>query len=194
MEMLTGTWNNVDTVRSARYTCGHCGNSIASEKAFFTKTTGGNPVTCIYICHICNRPSLLESGRQIPGAKFGEDIRALPNDIAGLYEEARNCASANAYTAAVLCCRKLLMNIAVSKGALPNLSFIAYVEYLSNAGYVPPDGKNWVDHIRTKGNEATHEISIMNKADAYDLITFIGMLLKFIFEFPSKIKSRTSSA
>jgi hypothetical protein len=52
---------------------------------------------------------------------------------------------------------------------------------------VPPEGKGWVDHIRKKGNEATHEISPMSKADANDLITFPEMLLKFVYEFPSRI-------
>jgi len=54
------------------------------------------------------------------------------------------------------------------------------------------DGKGWVDHIRKKGNEANHEIVIMKKGDALDLITFIEMLLKFIYEFPSRIPPKPS--
>ena len=77
------------------------------------------------------------------------------------------------------------MNIAVQKEASENLTFIEYVEYLSSKGYVPPDGKGWVDHIRQKGNEATHEIKLIEKKDAEDLVVFSEMLLKFIYEFPS---------
>lgn len=77
------------------------------------------------------------------------------------------------------------MNIAVNKGAEEGKKFIEYVEYLSEKGYVPPDGKGWVEHIRQKGNEATHEIKLMSKTDAEDLIVFSQMLLKFIYEFPS---------
>jgi hypothetical protein len=58
-------------------------------------------------------------------------------------------------------------------------------------GYVPPNGKGWVDHIRKKGNEATHEILLMSKTDAEELITFVEMLLKFIYEFPSRIPPAT---
>jgi len=43
-----------------------------------------------------------------------------------------------------------------------------------------------VDHIRTKGNEANHEIRLMGRQDAEELVTFVEMLLKFIYEFPSK--------
>jgi hypothetical protein len=79
------------------------------------------------------------------------------------------------------------MNIAVAQNAPEGKHFIEYVEYLSDQGYVPPHGKGWVDHIRKKGNEATHEIVVMSQADAEELISFIEMLLKFIYEFPGKI-------
>ncbi len=79
------------------------------------------------------------------------------------------------------------MNIAVTQGAEAGKSFISYVEYLANHGYVPPNGKGWVDHIRKKGNEATHEIALMQQSDAEELISFAEMLLKFIYEFPAKI-------
>ena len=79
------------------------------------------------------------------------------------------------------------MNMAVAQGAKTGLAFIDYVQFLADNGYVPPKGKGWVDHIRKKGNEATHEISAMSKADAEELLSFSEMLLKFIYEFPSKV-------
>ncbi len=84
------------------------------------------------------------------------------------------------------------MHIAVSKGAKQNLKFIEYVEYLSKNNYIPPDAKEWVDHIRSKGNEANHEIVIMAEEDAKDLLAFIEMLLKIIYEFPANIKKKNA--
>jgi len=81
------------------------------------------------------------------------------------------------------------MNIAVAQGAKEGLKFIEYVEYLANNGYIPPNGKTWVDHIRRKGNEATHEISLMTQTDAEELVSFVEMLLKFVYEFPSRVPS-----
>ena len=81
------------------------------------------------------------------------------------------------------------MNIAVDKGAEEGQSFIQYVEYLYNNNFIPPDGKEWVDHIRTKGNEATHEIQLMEKGDAINLLDFTEMLLKFVYEFTARIKA-----
>ena len=85
------------------------------------------------------------------------------------------------------------MHIAVAKGAPVGKNFIEYVEYLTANHYVPPDAKGWVDHIRTKGNEANHEIVISSKTDAQELISFLEMLLKVIFEFPAAVKRKTSA-
>jgi len=79
------------------------------------------------------------------------------------------------------------MNIAVQQKAKEGLKFIEYVEFLSDNGYIPPNGKGWVDHIRKKGNEATHEILLMSQTDAVELIGFVEMLLKFVFEFPNRV-------
>jgi len=61
------------------------------------------------------------------------------------------------------------MHISVAQDAAENQSFLAYVDHLAGLGYVPPNGKAWVDHIRKKGNEATHEIVLTNATDATEL-------------------------
>jgi hypothetical protein len=182
-------WDNVASLVSRSFICGHCGKSVASEMGYYHD----NAHFLVYICHFCQRPTFFNIGygQQVPGEIFGDDITDISDQkILELYNEARRCVTCNAFTGAVLCCRKLLMSIAVEKGAKEGLKFIEYVEFLSSKGYVPPDGKEWVDHIRKKGNDATHEIVIMEKQDAEDLITFIEMLLKFIYEFPGKVKKR----
>jgi len=186
MEEYEG-WLNTDKIGSRDFRCGHCGNNLASQNGYFNRSNNMR----IYLCHFCAKPTYFLGSSQIPGAIFGDDITGITdNNVLELYNEARKCVSCNAFTASVLCCRKLLMHIAVSKGAKEGLSFIEYIQFLSDKGYVPPDGKDWVDHIRTKGNDATHEIILMQKEDAEDLIIFIGMLLKVIYEFPEKIRKK----
>ena len=167
-----------------KYTCGFCDLVVGADLGFLSNA--GLHIR-ISICPHCNRPTYFENQNQYPGVAFGGNVEKLPADVGSLYDEARVCCSSSAFTGAVLLLRKLLMNIAVNKGAPEGQKFIEYVEYLSVKGYVPPDGKGWVDHIRKKGNEATHEIKLMAKTDAEDLITFSQMLLKFIYEFPSFI-------
>ena len=85
------------------------------------------------------------------------------------------------------------MHIAVDRGADQGLRFIEYVSFLSDEGFTPPDGKEWVDHIRRKGNEANHEILEMSEDHATALISFTEMLLRFIYEFPSMIPEAQKS-
>ena len=189
-DALRYEWQATDLVNRA-YVCGFCGNNVASYRGVgftsnnfeFALTAGG-----VYICPNCNSPTAFDvDGKQFPVPAVGNRVPKIPKNLNALYEEARRCTATKCYTAAVLLCRKLLMNIAVEQKAKEGLRFIEYVEYLSQKGFVPPNGKPWVDHIRKKGNEATHEIALMTLADAKELIDFIEMLLRFIYEFPARV-------
>jgi hypothetical protein len=188
---LTVEWGGSSQLAARSYSCGNCGSAISSNEGYSAVIrTGGGTHTDqweILICHACGLPSFFGKKEQIPGPSFGENIKHLPKDIEGLYEESRDCSTVGAYTAAVLCCRKLLMHIAVSEGAPAGQNFLQYIEYLDTKGFIPPKGKGWVDHIRKKSNEANHEIVLMSAGDAGDLITFSEMLLRFIYEFPNRI-------
>lgn len=178
-------WNNIMKLGPKSFTCGHCGKIVASDAGYYT---GDQPQRYVYVCSNCYRPTYFaEDGAQLPGVAPGVEVEHLPSDVKQLYREARNCVAIGSYTSAVLSCRKLLMQIAVAQQADTGKSFLAYVEYLADKGYVPPNGRGWVDHIRTKGNEANHEIRLMKKSDAEDLISFSEMLLKFIYEFPKRV-------
>lgn len=178
-----GAWSNVGGIAPREFVCGYCGFNVASVSGYHNSTNTAQ----LYICPNCTGPSYFCQGEQVPGIAPGNSVGHLPDDLARLYAEARQCCSVNAYTASVLACRKLLMNVAVQKGAKAGEPFIAYVEHLASKGYVPPDGRGWVDHIRQKGNEATHEIQLMKQEDAQELIAFAEMLLKFVYEFPAKV-------
>jgi hypothetical protein len=187
-------WREAKTIESKSFTCGHCGNPIASEKGYCSHWPGDPPTARAYllICHKCHRPTFIDDdNRQVPGVAFGGTVADISDGtVSALYEESRKATGAGCYSLAVLGCRKLLMHIAVSKGAPPGGTFISYVEYLSSQNFVPPDAKPWVDHIRQKGNEANHEISVMKREDAEELLSFMEMLLKVIFEFPARIQKK----
>lgn len=180
-------WHNLMTIQPRKFTCGFCGNIVASVQGWHTTENQ----SFVYVCPNCGNPTLFSARGQVPGVAPGNDVTHLPKDVEALYREARLCVSVGSSTAAVLACRKLLMNIAVAQGAKEGEPFISYVDYLAKAGFVPPNGRGWVDHIRSKGNEANHEIKLMSQKDAEELISFVEMLLKFIYEFPSKVPSKS---
>ena len=181
-------WSGSDMVTPKKYTCGFCGALVGSDLGYRKEKY---PNIRIYICPYCERPTYFEESHQYPAPLFGEEVKDLPEEIEKLYNEIRACTGARAYTACVLACRKLLMHIAVEKGAAQGLSFKEYVEYLAEKHYTPPEGEEWVNHIREKSNEANHEIVIMGIDDATNLITFIEMLLKFIYEFKGRLKPKS---
>lgn len=189
-------YQGVQKILPKTYVCGYCSNNVCSDAGYqIAKHTdgSGNSLGGIYLCTSCNSPTYFSANylTQFPTAPFGRSIDHLPNDVGTLYDEARRCTGSNCFTAAVLLCRKLLMHIAVDKGADAGLSFVAYVDHLSDNNFVPPGGRDWVDKIRTKGNEANHEIIVMTSSDVEDLLTFTEMLLRMVYEFPGKLAPST---
>lgn len=178
-------WKEPLLITPRQYTCGHCQTYVSATFGYVYKGTGYS----ISLCPQCDRPTFFDDKKvlKIPGNIPGNYVGYLPADIQNLYLEARKSCGAGAYTASVLASRKLLMNISVSRGERENLKFIDYVNYLDNQHYIPPNAKGWVDHIRKKRNEATHEIALMSKADAEEFIEFSEMLLRFIYEFPARV-------
>ncbi len=190
-------WYKLQRLENQAFICGYCNTNVSSIDGYKLGEHGdgsGKQVASLHICPNCGGPIFFtQSGEYRPSPALGNTVQYVPNELNKLYEEARRCTSENCYTGSVLLCRKMLMNIAVEQGAKEGRQFIEYVTYLSDNGYTPPSGKHWVDHIRKKGNEATHEIAVMSKDDANELIIFIEMLLKFIYEFPQMIPAPPAS-
>ena len=183
-------WDKSSALNTRRYRCGHCGEKVSSALGY----KAYNDQYQIYICTDCYSPTYFDDveKKQFPGELYGNDVKHTPENIEKLYNEARRCMSIQGYTTSVMASRKLLMNIAVQNGEKEGLSFVQYIDFLEKNHFIPPKSRTWVDLIRKKGNEANHEIKIMTKEDAEDLINFIEMILKFIYEFPGKIEKKKS--
>jgi len=200
MSQATKGWVGLATIPVRRFTCGHCGVAVGAKAGYYYEeapspsrdnlrgVAGPNQAKRFAIpCPSCDSVSYFNEGKQVPGPPYGRDVASAPSPVADVYREARNCMTVAAHTGAVMLCRKLLMNVAVAKGAAGNLKFIEYVEWLDANGYIPPNGKGWVDYMRKKGNEATHEIHVSERGDAEKLITFAEMILMFVYELPAAI-------
>ncbi len=183
-----GAWAYLQNLKPRRYQCGHCDCLVGSDSGYIKPAEIGEGAEYIYICTNCNCPTYFNDyGQSLPGVRFGSHVDHVPNEINSLYQEARSCTECSAYTASVLACRKLLMNVAVNLGAGEGLKFIEYVDYLVNNGHVTQSCRSWVDQIRRKGNEATHEIALMSENDSKSLLSFVEMLLKLLYDFPNRV-------
>lgn len=185
-------WHSSSTINSKNYVCGHCGSDITSNIGYhmYESSSGSSrdiEKGYIYICHQCNKPTYFDDIEQVPGAVFGKkfDKKIFTDElIFELYNEARRCMEINAFTSVGMCCRKILMHIAVECGAKENQNFTYYVDYLNDGGYITVNCKKWVDIIRSKGNEANHKIIILDEKDAKQLIIFVQNIITMIYEMP----------
>lgn len=188
------SWRNTDTLKNRNYICGHCGRDITSHNGYYNvnpNISHNNDIGWgyIYICHNCNKPTFFRDDEQVPGEISGKEFEEVifhDNLIYKLYNEARKCITVGANTSAGMCCRKLLMHIAVDCGAKENLKFVEYVDYLDEKNYIPSNCKDWVSLIRTKGNEANHDIIILSNKESKTLLQFVEILIAIIYEMPYK--------
>ena len=183
-------WEMAEYVGGRRYVCAFCDSKVASGAGY--RAWDDNPsrannrvVSSIYICPDCANPTYFTNSTQVPAPYFGNLVESMPEDMETLYKEARECISIRAYTAAVMLCRKLLMHIAVEKGDGEDKSFKEYVEYLDTNHYLPPGSKELAEQIRKQGNEANHKLESKTEEDAKQLIRFVEMLARFIYEIQS---------
>lgn len=187
-------WYSTSEIPRVGWTCGYCGKDVGGNVGYRRGETHElkDDSKLIYICPHCENPTAFIEGDfgrvgQIPAPTYGSDVKGLPSDVESAYSEARRCVQYTAYTAAALMLRKLLMHVAVDLGADENKSFAFYVGYLAGNHYIPPNARDWVDALRRYGNEATHEIDAMGETDARMMLDFAEMLLRIVYEFPSKL-------
>lgn len=175
------------TLKSVRITCGWCNSIVAPNKGYvvYNDYNKISSAGYIYICPNCNQIILYKHypNSVFPLCKFGKNINKLPEQVSLIYNEIRECYSIGAFTSIGLLGRKLLMHIAVQEGAEEDKKFIYYVNYLNDNGYVPKKSKHLLEFLRSQGNDANHEVIVLPKEDAEKIISFIELILTFIYEY-----------
>jgi hypothetical protein len=185
-------WKDTSRIDPQSWRCGFCGRDVASDRGWYATEHNmagyGRMQAFVAICPRCDIPSIITGdGRTtVPPSAFGEGVAHLPADVATLYGEARNAVTSGAPNCAALACRKILMHVAVEKGATEGKKFVVYVDHLSSGGYVPPDAREWIDEIRHHGNDAAHEIDLITDDEARDMVEFTAMLLRMVYEYPER--------
>ena len=185
-------WHEPATLKPLSWTCGYCGNKVGGVVGF-RREDPKDDSKMVRVCPHCQNATVFvrmddtDDIAQVPGPVYGSDIGGLPDGVAALYAECRRCVQYTAYTAGVLAMRKLIMQVAVEKGADERMQFTAYVDHLVGEGFIPSQSREWVDQVRKYGNLATHEVAIMSRDDAVQMLDFIEMLLTLVYEFPGKI-------
>ena len=98
-----------------------------------------------------------------------------------------------AYTGCELLCRKILMNVAVDKGASEGETFECYINYLKDGGHITASMMDMADIVRDHGNKATHKIEQPSEARAKVTLEFTVHVLLSVYEAEHQLKKYTDS-
>ncbi len=82
-------------------------------------------------------------------------------------------------------CRKLLMVTACMKGETDGKRFVEYVQYITDKVLQYPDAKAPITRIKDIGNDANHDASLVNEADAKRAIQIVTYMLDTIYSLPA---------
>ena len=171
------------------YTCGHCERSVGG---FVIANISDRPVQWL-LCPSCGRGSVQHDDTILPSLLSISQVGGLPSDICQVYDEARKSFAVEAYTGCELLCRKILMNVAVDRGAAEDKSFEHYVDYLKDNGHITASLKDMTDIIRRNGNQSTHKIGQPDPERAEYTIEFTAQILRSIYEVESQFSKYQDS-
>lgn len=172
-----------DTNSWRQIVCGNCHAHVSAAVVAAYMERGDGKHVYWLLCPNCVDGSVLTSNATLyPPKTSGPTVLGLPSEVAAAYEEARRCLSVAAFTGCELVCRKILMHVAVEKGAKEGASFATYLRHLESAGYVTPPMKSWVTLIRSHGNAATHKLETPGAERAESTLMFTAELLRLVYE------------
>lgn len=158
------------------------GMIVLAQATYLEGSLGGQPIGIKWLwCRNCGQPSTAIDGSVYPVGPEGSPIPSLPPTLKKTYEEIRMCTMVNAWSAVSILCRKLIMHIAVEKKADENKSFVHYLKYLEDNGFVGHDLKKLADKIRIQGNKANHEIEDISNTEGKKIFVFTFHLLTSIY-------------
>ena len=198
--MLKFTWHDAISIESLSYSCGWCGNQVACTHGWIGLPDAYDDHMRIYVCSHCTQPTIFKfdmGGHKLlslPAPNVAKKIKGMPDKVKQAYVEACKCLAQDAPTTAVMMCRKLLVYVAVQEGAERDLDgYVPYVNFLKEKGHVPPNAHKMVDLVRKIGNDANHELKPVDPTEAEALLSFMGMLLTFIYTFKAEAEKLSSA-
>ena len=176
--------------RTQNYVCGHCKIHVGGLVVAYML----NSPTQWLLCTSCGHGSVQTEEDTIhPLPLPAPRVEDLPSEVGQAYDEARKTFAVQAHTGCELLCRKILMNVAVDKGADEGKKFAYYVNYLKDGGHITASMKGMADIVRENGNQATHEIKQPDKARVEMTLEFTANVLWSVYEAEHQLKKYENS-
>ena len=149
-------------------------------------------------CLKCELPILVVEenygdGWEAPSRIYPSEEKALnlpiPTSVCEVYNEARSCFRAKAYTATAIMCRKTLEAIC-AEHKIKAKNLISRLESMKESGIIEKRLFDWADMLRISGNEAAHDLQTkVPLEDARDILDFTNALIEYVFTFRDKFEA-----
>lgn len=146
--------------------------SQSETKSVVSASRGEQPPVSWLRCTGCGCGSVDNAGATSPAPLLGDAVEGLPAEIEAACREARATAGLSAHTSCELMRRKILVHVAVDKGADEGKSFVEYLTGIEQSGYATPPMRPWLDLIRQYGNESTYRLATASRERALNTLAF----------------------
>ena len=167
------------------YACGHCGTDVGGIAVCYQVF----PLAIWLRCPNCSNGSVWSGEGLYPPSlsssrAYTVDVDGLPDNIAQAYHEARKAISVQMYTSCEMMYRKILVNVAVDKGAKKKHTWNhrKCIRYLVKKGYVAGLGTRMASFVRLAGDQSTHEIEPPSRYMAEQTLKFTAMVLEEVYD------------
>ena len=174
------------------YDCGHCGMSV------------GGRVVCYQVFPLviwlrcpnpdCSNGSVWNDEGLYPpplssSRTYTANVDGLPDNIAQVYHEARKAISVQMYTSCEVLCRKILVIVAVDKGAKKKDTWNhkKCIRYLVKKGYIDGMLTRMASYVRLTGDQSTHEMWSPSLERAEQTLKFTAMVLSDVYDAEREI-------
>lgn len=198
--VLGRNWSSSHAAAWEPTSCPHCGAPNMVRVSALMAKEGPGKVQDDGLrwlrCAACGGGAVASGDEVHPAPRPFAPVEGLPEEDARIWDEARTCFGAAAYTAAVMLCRKLLFHIAVDKGLAASNArgrapgFQECVNHLESEGVITKTMLGWVDRIKDVGNDANHEVTPVAKADAEAVGAFTQQLLTLAYALDAMMKAQ----
>ena len=116
----------------------------------------------------------------------------VPEDITYFYQQAVDNLKPGSWDSAALMGGKVLETTFKTKFPEVTGKFYNRIETLANDHILIESMKEWAHEIRLVRNEAAHSTERIEEQDARDLMSFVEVLLMYIFTLPGMLANRRS--
>lgn len=121
--------------------------------------------------------------------KWDKHPEHWPESIGRYWLQAKRSLSDENWDAAAVMARSALQ-LALRDHKATGANLKQEIQDLANKGLLPPNMRDWSDHVRELGNDSAHprpEQGPTDPQDARDIVEFLDFLLEYLYTLPHRI-------